>query len=297
MAETQGVSAYFFNVLALSPSILLLLVSMAYAISGLNLYIFVPLALVPIAKRFSPSLIKVNTYRIVLIILLLLILDSLASLSHLVPPYLSAISLPASFETVFTLEIALGYLIVVEGIFTQKMFYLVGALVASLADLGELYAAVALMNSPYFGVVLSNFTSTLGSYGLGNVPPMQAALIVVALLEYQAILSLSLHGFMTILPLYSLSLPYSTLLLSTFAVSFLGVIGRFYVEGEKDENFRLEGLFTSVVLGVVISLAVIEFATVFQTYDFQFFVISFLAMVFLIAAVSSSRLTPRDLHL
>ena len=292
--DNSTFKTYFFNALVLSPAIFMLLLGLYYSIPSMNPYMYAPIFALPAIKRLSPKLVRLNLYRIVLIIFLLLLIDSFLSRISGPLPVVGGIGVPLTFTTFFTLEICLGYLLVVEGFFTKKAFYVVGALISSIASLGELYAAIALMNSPYFGTFQTIYQPTLNQFGLAGVPAIQLALISVAVFQYLALYSLVVNGFMTFMPLYSIPLPYPDLLLALFAVSFIGVVGRFYVGGEKDESFRLEGLFYSVILGVIISFLVIEFAVLFQGNDFQFLVISVLMIVFLAASVASSRLSPKE---
>ncbi len=301
-SEASKAKTYLFNAMLISPSIFLLLFGLSYALPDMNPYIYIPLFLLPLIKRLSPKLIRLNTYRLVVIIFLLLVLDTI--FSRLAPntPIVGGIGVPITFTTMFTVEICLGYLLVVESLFANKPYHVIGGMIASLALLGEIYAAIAFLNSPYFNEFVTGYGIVIGKFALGSISRLQMALIGVAVLEFAAITSLIFNGFMTFMPLYggsphSLVLPYSRLLLGLFGVSFIGVVGRFYVDGEKDETFRLEGLFYSVIMGVVISSIVVYFAGLFQGLDYQFMVISILVIIFLIISSASSRLTPKALKL
>ena len=300
MNDDLGDLRYTINIGIMLPSLAALFFILPFAYSSLNYYIFVPVILLPVVRRFLPAYFSKFIYNIATILVLLLIVNYLYSPFYRHTFIISSLTIPITSTVIMSFELGIVVIVIIEGMLARKAQHTIGAMIGSLAVLLEFVSAVLIIYLPHYSGIASVINNEYQASGLAIRTKFQEQFYVAITVEYLALAGLLLNGSISTYHIggqsVSLSLPLNTinasvdyLLLGTFVVALMMIVIRYYLGGESDYEVRLDELFYSVIIGsmsAIIALAVLNLP---QFSDYQFTAIMTIVLVVVYAVIHSSR--------
>ncbi len=275
----REIEFYAFKIVILLPSLFLLFYVFPYLSSYINYYILVPIVLLPWAKVFLKREITVYVYPVFTIIFMLIVIYSLSyNLGIYSSSLLNNLLLSFDYQTLISIMMAIGIMILEEGIITRKMHRVVGSVIVSNLFLLEQYAAIYLMNNP----------TAIPLLNLGRIDYYQA-FSAVAYLEVVSIYSFIVNGYEYLLPLATFNLPYRNVILTLFLISIVALLLFLYRTDTKWSSERGVSLGYSVISGAVVGAFAVLVLDRFNSYFYGGSFLLFFVIAVTVAAIWTSR--------
>lgn len=270
---------YAFKLWIMLPSLFLLFYVMPYIYPYLNYYILVPIAVLPLARFFLKKKWFSYVYPVFTLAFLLVILNSLFyDFGIFRINLLKNLVISFDYGTVVSIMIAIGILILEEGITTRKIYRTVGSVVFSNLFLLEQYAAIYLMNNP-------DAVSILGGQKLTYFQSFSA----VVYMEMLSIYSFVVNGYEYMLPLANFNLPYSQVILALFLISIIALLLFLYRSDTRWISERGVSLGYAVIAGSVVGAVGIFLVDRLNTYYFGAGFLLFFVIAVTLYAIHTSR--------
>lgn len=199
--------------------------------------------ILPVVKYISPIRIRKLIYPVAAIIILLYVLVSeLIVISRFSFPYSSYFTFPLNNRTIiplsFTISSAIAFPFIVEGVMSKTSQGALGYLIGS--SISTIYFITALSLSPLFNK---------GFYYSYDV---------TGILIYYNLYTLASTGTESVTYLLKPVPLIENILLITFPISIVGLIGRLYVESDKVNRQPVEYMAYPILIGSLIGLVLTE---------------------------------------
>ena len=209
-----------------------------------------------------------------LLVILLFYLKTLFVHSPIVVTYFSYLpDVPVSRKLIFTAIILLILLFIIEGILSKTFGKLISYYLTASGMLLMQMATLAYMKIGNIAITTSSYFTSY-SY--------------VWLAEYASIISLFKNGYQTYLPLYKLTLPFSTEISAGFAVSVIAAIYWLYASNSKNNDNTI-GSF-SVIPGLLIGFLFFISIRYIIPLEFEFIYIAIMVVtVFILISYSNKK--------
>lgn len=276
---SRALELYLFKIVIMLPSLFLLFYIMPYIYSYLDYYLLIPIAVLPLTRLFLKKKMFSYVYPVFTLIFLLIMLYTLLyDFGIFQNRILNHILISFDFRTLSSIMIALGVVILEEGIFTEKIYRVVGSVVFSNLFLLEQYAAIYLMNNP--GAV-----PLLGGEKLTYFQSFSA----VVYLEMLSIYSFVVNGYEYMLPLATFRLPYEGVILGLFLVSIVALLLYLYRSDTRWISERGITLGYAVIAGSIIGALGIFLVDSLNSYYFGSGFLLFFVVGVTLYAIHTSR--------
>lgn len=271
---------YLFKLMIMLPALFLLFYVFPSIALYINYYIFIPIIVLPVLRVFLKERLGSLVYPIFTIAFLLITLYSYAYLLGIYQNrILNTLLLRYNYETIISLMMGIGILILEEGILTRKLYRTVGSLIVSNLFFLEQFAAIYLMNNP----------GAIPSLNFSNMTYFEA-FSTIAYLEIISLYSFIVNGYEYLLPLATFSLPYSRVILFLFLLSIVSLLLFLYRSEKRWLTERGVSLGYAVVIGSMLAAIGVFILDRLNTYYYgDSFLLFFVVGVTAVAIYSSRK--------
>lgn len=292
MISVQEWRKYVLNAAICIPSIFLVFYLFGYIASNLSaidiFLIFIPF----IVKLLISGRLKYHVYQLSIVIFLLFLLGSVYSLSTGINlPVISWIKIPLTFTTLTSGLFAIGIIIILEAILSDKLTYTVAEYVGSMLIFMQQLAVIAVMLSPELSNIISQAGVSLNSsFGISNPSAYESAYFATISLEAYSFYSLLIYGYQQYLPLAIASTPVDGVMIVLFIVSAIAIIVSLYIRDNHKSVSRLGLLGSYSVIGALLAAVVLLITQRLEYTSYQILVIAgSTAILLLVVGYTSSR--------
>lgn len=271
---------YLFKLMIMLPALFLLFYVFPSIALYINYYIFIPIIVLPVLRVFLKERLGSLVYPMFTIAFLLITLYSYAYLLGIYQNrILNTLLLRYNYETIISLMMGIGILILEEGILTRKLYRTVGSLIVSNLFFLEQFAAIYLMNNP----------GAIPSLNFSNMTYFEA-FSTIAYLEIISLYSFIVNGYEYLLPLATFSLPYSRVILFLFLLSIVSLLLFLYRSEKRWLTERGVSLGYAVVIGSMLAAIGVFILDRLNTYYYgDSFLLFFVVGVTAVAIYSSRK--------